>query len=179
MDNHIDHWLKPEDALSRFTQPQSSAIDNAGVSTAESIIRYGFIIGNTGFLIAEETLSEVVKNTSIYPIPNTKAWMRGLINLRGNLVPVYDLDLLLGYSEEPSKYTNLLVLGKGSMSVGILIKKLPKSCEISQWKKAIHIPVHLSGLEEYVTEIYSSDEMIWLEFDYSAYFTSIKEQLGL
>ncbi|VAW64521.1 hypothetical protein MNBD_GAMMA09-924 [hydrothermal vent metagenome] len=179
MDNHIDNWLKPEDALNRFTLPQSSTIDSQGVSTEEAVIRYGFVIGNTGFLIAEDILSEIVKNTSIYPIPNTKNWMRGLINLRGNLVPVYDLNLLLGYSQGVSKYTNLLVLGKGSQSVGILIKDLPKSCETSQWKKAAHIPVHLSGLEEYVTEIYSSDDMIWLEFNHNAYFTSIKDQLGI
>ncbi|VAW60292.1 hypothetical protein MNBD_GAMMA11-2386 [hydrothermal vent metagenome] len=179
MNNQSENWLNPEDALSRFATPQLDAFDNDTSLHTEETQLYGFSIGHIGFLIAQNTFSEIVKNVSIYPVPNTKNWMRGLINLRGNLVPVYDLSLLLGYSKEKTRDTNLLILGKDSISVGILINRLPKHCNIAEWDIISDIPEHLSSLEAYVIKAYSSDEKIWLELNHSEYFKSIKEQIAL
>ena len=144
MVDKTNNWLKPEEALKRFKKPENALLNKQGYEFTDKTSRYGFIIENMGFLIAENTLSEVVKNTKIYPIPHTKSWMRGLINLRGNLVPAYDFSLLLGLSKNEAEHDNLLVLGKGIYSAGLLIDKVPRSYDIRGWKKMVEIPCHLA-----------------------------------
>lgn len=173
------NWLKPEEALTRFKKPKSSLLANNGVSLADKSNRYGFEISNVGFLMAETSLAEVVKNAQMFPIPNTKKWLRGLINLRGNLVPVYDLSLMTGLKTKPSKSENLLVLGSGVESVAIVIDNLPRSCDVSLWEKMESVPCSLNGLEEHVTEVYAAEDMVWINFDEKKYFQSMKSQITM
>lgn len=176
MNINTENGLAPESSLA---QTPLNALGNDELSKADPASRYGFSIGKIGFLIAQDTFSEIIRNISIYPIPNTKDWMKGLINLRGNLVPVYDLSLLLGYSHTPSSSTSLVVLGKDSLCAGILIERLPKPCNIAEWKTISSIPQQLSGLEAYIDNAYASEEKIWLELNHYDYFKSIKEQIVL
>lgn len=175
MTDKANKWLKPEEALSRFKKPENAFLNQPDYVFTEQTIRYGFVIENIGFLIAKDTLSEVVKNSKIYPIPHTKAWMRGLINLRGNLVPVYDFSLLLGLSKNKTQYDNLLVLGKENYSVGLLIDNVPKSYDIGDWQKLEQVPCHLAGLEDHYADAYSYNDIIWIGFNHQEYFESIKE----
>lgn len=177
MSNKSNNWLKPEDALRRFKKPENAVLNKPDYGFTEQSLRYGFIIENMGFLIAENTLSEVVKNTEIYPIPHTSTWMRGLINLRGNLVPIYDFSLLLGLSDKKTEYDNLLVLGNDSHSVGLLIDNIPKSYDIGNWQKLVQAPCQLGGLEDHVVDTYSCNDIMWLDFDHVGYFESIKEKV--
>lgn len=174
-----DNWLKPEEALTRFKKPQASLLAENEVDLNSKTHRYGFIINNIGFLIDDSTLAEVVKNARVFPVPNTKEWLKGLINLRGNLVPVYDLPIMTGLVEESYGNENLIVLGSGVNSVAIVLEKLPKSCEVSQWEKMDKVPCGLNGLEEYVTEVYTAENKVWINFDESKYFESVKSQVNL
>lgn len=175
MTDKSNNWLQPEDALRRFKKPENTFLNKPAYDFTEQTLRYGFVIESMGFLIKEKTLSEVVKNSKIYPIPQTKTWMRGLINLRGNLVPVYDFPLLLGLVKNRTEYDNLLVLGKDSHSVGLLINNIPRSYDIGSWQKLGQVPCRLAGLEDHIIDAYSHDDTIWVDFDHKGYFESIKE----
>ena len=172
-------WLPPEEALRRFQKPEHAILSPHTEYQNEESTRFGFVINNIGLLIAENTLSEVVKNAQMYPVPNTRSWMKGLINLRGNLVPVYDLTLLLGMTDTHDQYENLLVLGKQDSSVGILINNLPRVCPVSDWKLLTKIPVQIANLNDHVSQAFSSDEQIWLDFNEQSFFKSIKQQVAL
>ncbi len=171
--------LKPEEALSRFKKRQNSLLEQGESSLIRTVARYGYVIQNLGFLIAENTLSEIVINTNIYPIPNTKVWMKGLINVRGTLVPVFDFSLLLGLSKQPAEQKNLLVLGKGNDSVGLLIDRLPKACDMSNWQKMVCIPHQLASFEEHINCAYTDKDIIWMDFNQKEYFKSIKNKIAL
>lgn len=172
-------WMKPEEALSRFKKPKEYQIGNQQTGASKQSSRYGFVIKNIGFLIAEKTLSEVVKNPSVYPVPNTRKWMKGLINLRGNLVPVYDLPLLTGLSSEESTSENLLVLGKGNGAIGVLIEGVPRSCDADAWQSLSRVPCELGGLEEHVNRSYSDNNIVWVDFNEQSYFESLKESMAV
>ncbi|VAW51559.1 hypothetical protein MNBD_GAMMA06-317 [hydrothermal vent metagenome] len=178
MNDSNENWLNPEEALSRFAEPQPGA-NSSELSSTGTTNQYSFTVGHIGFLIALGTFSEIVKDMIIYPIPNTKDWMKGLVNLRGNLVPVYNLALLLGNSPQQSDNIHLLVLGKDSMAVGILIDSMPEPRDTGSWNTISEIPGHLTSLKNYASKIYSVDKKIWLEFNHNDYFKSIKEQIVL
>ncbi|HSR62107.1 MAG TPA: chemotaxis protein CheW, partial [Gammaproteobacteria bacterium] len=58
-------------------------------------IRYGFRIAGQNLLFEKTVPCEAIQNSLIYPVPNTPVWLSGLINLRGNLIPVIDLSSLI------------------------------------------------------------------------------------
>jgi len=57
-----------------------------------------FTLGKEIFALDIGTVREVLELTSITKIPRTPEFMRGVINLRGNAVPVVDMRLKLGMS---------------------------------------------------------------------------------
>lgn len=172
-------FLLPEDALTRFSSQDANILHLDLPLSENKVKRYGFQIGDIGFLIAEKTLSEVMKSFNIYPIPNTCSWFKGLTNSRGNLIPVFDLQILMELTDTESKHTNLLVLDKGINSIGILIDSLPKVCDVTKWKKLSYSPQMPAGLSEYITEVFTVDDQIWIGIDHIGYFESIKEQVAV
>lgn len=68
---------------------------------------------------------EVVGMQNIDPVPRTPEFMKGVINLRGKIVPVIDLRLKFGMSEKDvTKETCIVVVDiKGKMT-GIIVDQL-------------------------------------------------------
>ena len=180
METELGTWMTPEEALTRFQGPGVSLLDlDLNAQVEKKIKRYGFEIGNLGFLINKETICEVVKGFKIFPIPNTRSWMRGWINLRGNLIPVYDLSLLLGLTEEPKHYESLLILDKQSESIGILIDKLPKTCDVSEWELITSIPQLQVDLTDFIHNAYQAKDRVWLDLEHKGFVESIKDSIAI
>ena len=55
-------WLEPEEALTRFKRPNIASLDFENVTQKTSQSRYGFKVGDIGFLIPRKTMSEVMKS---------------------------------------------------------------------------------------------------------------------
>ena len=53
--------------------------------------RYGVLIGGLHLLLAGDGAVRVLEPPPVLRMPNTRAWFLGLANVRGSLVPVYDL----------------------------------------------------------------------------------------
>ena len=87
--------------------------------------RLGVRIGERGYLVEMTSVGEVVAASSIARVPWTRPWFRGLANVRGRLVGVYDLPQLAG--EEPlrdEQAMQLLVLGESlKVNAALLISR--------------------------------------------------------
>lgn len=177
IEDNIDMML-PEDALNRFQKPDTAVLGLDISNQGQELQRYGFKISDIGFLISSETACEVLKNFLVYPIPKTKQWMHGLVNLRGNLTPVYDMQVLLGLSDKEMIHDNLLIIDKGQESVGVLIDSLPQPCDISDWKEISCTPKLPAALSECVTNAYSTEDVLWLELDHKAFFNSLMDRIA-
>jgi len=178
MSDDSKKMMLPEEALNRFQKPDTALLGLDFSTHEDEVPRYGFIISDLGFLISSEILCEVMKNFKVYPIPNTKQWMHGLVNLRGNLIPVYDLSMLLGLSSEPMKHDNLLIIDKGPESVGILIDSLPQPCDIRGWAELSNVPKLPAGLSDCVSDAYSKDDVMWLGFKHKDFFTNMIDSVA-
>lgn len=169
----------PESPLTNRSDYEYLTLDIAALSQNKKINRYGYVIAGAGFLVPENTLSEVLKKFSVYPVPNTRPWLRGLVNLRGNLIPVYDVAMLFGLSAAPASYENLLILDKGVNAVGILINKLPQVCDVENWQALDQAAVVMPGLEKFIKESYRHDDKVWSCFDHREYFESVKHDVAV
>ncbi|MBL1142315.1 MAG: hypothetical protein HND53_09825 [Proteobacteria bacterium] len=141
-------------------------------------IRYGFRLGEINFLINEFSMSEVVIKPVIYSIPNTPSWIQGLINLRGILVPVFNLKKHIRPDNDEINSSTLLVLDKGERAFATFIDSLPDSINIDEVDlKNVAIPDNIPDiLKEYVTETYELNKEIWLELDYDIFIKNITKE---
>ncbi len=55
-----------------------------------------FLIGEDEYGISILRVREIAEYRSLTPVPMTQTWMRGVMNLRGTVVPVVDLAARLG-----------------------------------------------------------------------------------
>ena len=164
-------WLKPSTALNRFKPPPRGVVSNVAPIERRRA-RYGFRIGGLGLLIGQDTTSQVLEHTQVYPLPNTPAWLLGLINLRGNLTPIFDIkDFLQLEDQGPAEKRRLLILDQAEKTVGILIDGLPHTAMTQH--VLTRLPPLPAALEPYVAKAYAQDAMIWLEFDHQGFFQTL------
>ena len=171
--------MTPEQALTRFDKPDISLLGISDSLDEYKQYRYGFRVETFGFLVSPGTSCEVMKNFTVYPIPNTRTWLQGLVNLRGNLIPVYDFSLLLGLSNEPMIHESLLIIDSGQQSAGLLIDGLPLPCDTSRWPALPSSPKLPAVLSESVGQAFSIDEVLWLEFDHRAFLRDATAKVAL
>jgi chemotaxis signal transduction protein len=174
-------WLKPSEALNR---PITRTVDDATYSAAalaqaEIMRRLGFHVGNIGLLIATRITSELTDLIPICPIPNTAAWLLGLINLRGNLVPVFDVNLLLQLDKGPDKKRMLLILGQGNTAGAILIDGLPVHVILTVEDKLKSLPPLPETLRPYATSGYEKNGEMWFNFDHLGFFHSLATKVAI
>lgn len=76
------------------------------VNGIEVVTQYlSFMLGDEVFALDISKVREVLDFTSVTKVPQTPDYMRGVINLRGGVVPVVDLKLKFGM-EETAKTVN-------------------------------------------------------------------------
>jgi twitching motility protein PilI len=68
---------------------------------------------------------ELIELPRRYELPNSSEWFSGLVNLRGNLVPVFDLKRLLGGTGPAGGRQMLLVIGSGERAAALIIDGTP------------------------------------------------------
>lgn len=167
-------WLLPSVALDRFEPPANMVL---GAVVENEVGRYGFKIGSLGLLIQQGSGSEVMQLPTMWTLPGAPPWLLGLINLRGNLVPVFELRLLLGLGQRASDEKPLvLVFDQGDKAVGILIDDFPRP--LSALSKLPNLPQLPTALHGHVQAGYVKDEMIWLEFDHGSFFEEISRNVS-
>ena len=81
-----------------------------------------FLVGDVGYGIEISYVVEIISVQEITLVPHTHAYVKGIINLRGTVVPVIDMGMRFGQGEIVyTEKTCIIVLSVDEMSVGILV----------------------------------------------------------
>ncbi len=84
-------------------------------------------------------VNEIIVYQEITAMPETADYIKGLINLRGKIIPV--VDVRLRFKQEPIPYTDrtcIIVVAVGSNVVGLIVEKIAEVVEITE--DSIHTP---------------------------------------
>jgi twitching motility protein PilI len=169
-----DFLISPVAALTRyFVAPEREGEDNTGTDQGVPLQRYGFRIGEYRFmhdLLSAVELSELPR---FYELPNSKEWFRGLANLRGNLLPVFDLNLLLGSSEAYTQRQMLLVIGAGEQAAGLVIDGSPTNIRVDSGSRLEITKDVPEILQEHLKGIYEHEGETWYDADYEGIFQAL------
>lgn len=81
-----------------------------------------FVLGDEHYGVEILQVQEIRGFTPVTPLPNSPAYVRGVINLRGTIVPVVDLRLKLGLPERAyDRFTVVVVTTVGTKIVGLIV----------------------------------------------------------
>jgi len=69
-----------------------------------------FLLAAEEYAINIQRVKEIIEYTAITKVPKVPQWIRGVINLRGNVVPVVDLAARFGIEESPVTKTSCIVI---------------------------------------------------------------------
>ena len=84
-----------------------------------------FLVGDIEYGIEISYVVEIISVQEITLVPHTHAYVKGIINLRGTVVPVIDMGMRFGQGEiEYTDKTCIIVLSMDEMSVGILVDEV-------------------------------------------------------
>ncbi len=64
---------------------------------------------------------QIIKVPKITPVPNTPAYVRGVINLRGQIVPVVDLRKRFGINSGTGEKERIITIEYEDMLIGLLV----------------------------------------------------------
>ncbi len=164
-----DTWLTPSAALERFSAPLEWLAAEKPLQQERK--RYGFQVGHLHFLIKASSGSEVVQHAAIFSLPGSPSHLLGLLNLRGNLVPVFDLRIALALEHQPQSSNLVLILDKGEQAVGIVIDGFPQP--LQALRQVSRMPSLPANLQEHVSAAFFKDTGIWLDFNHESFFENI------
>lgn len=95
-----------------------------------------FKLGSEEYGLSIDQIKEVVLTPRIARMPQTPSYIKGVANIRGNIIAIMDLEQKFGLtktvyneSNENSNYT--LVVESDEYKVGVLVKEVPNTLSIS------------------------------------------------
>jgi len=74
-----------------------------------------FLLAGEEYAISILKVKEIIEYDTVTVVPKTPKWIRGVINLRGSVVPVVDLAVKFGLEERPVTRTSCIVILEGQL----------------------------------------------------------------
>jgi len=135
-------------------------LDKAQTDAADSLQLIAFSIGEQIYGVEITTVREIRAWNGATPLPNTRDYVRGVINLRGTIVPIFDLRARFGGGQtEPTKTHVVVVMSVGKRWVGILVDAVSDILTVS--RDEIHdVPAGNSIDTELLTGIVTNDKQM-------------------
>lgn len=117
----------------------SEAMENKDLNTVvaaeqDNITKYlTFISDKLHFCVDTNNVVEILTNQFIRPFPMVPPYVKGVINLRGQVIPVIDLRLRIGKMPlEDSEENCIIVLEIASDTIGIIVDTVAQVIDINE-----------------------------------------------
>lgn len=84
----------------------------------------GFKFGEHEYAIEINIVEMIVEESQITPVPNSKKFIKGIMNLRGRIVPVIDVRTILKIDYEEKAFSNVIVARIDDTEIGFVVDKV-------------------------------------------------------
>jgi len=134
---------------------------------------FGIRIGSVGFLVPTTIYCEVLDKIQVNTLPNVHPWISGLLNLRGNLVPVFDLRIVLEEETASHLKRRLFSIDRGDKTVALCIDDFPEVKDRTLLQPLKELPPLPQILQHFVTDGYEQDGQVWLNVKFEDLFKAL------
>jgi purine-binding chemotaxis protein CheW len=80
-----------------------------------------FSLGEEEYALPITQVHEIIRWTDPRSVASDEAWVRGVISLRGKIVPVYDLAARLGLLAERPEHAKIVIVQTGTDMAGVIV----------------------------------------------------------
>jgi len=113
----------------------------------EQIELLGFMLSDEQYALDILEVKEIVRLHAITPVPRSAPWLKGIVTLRGIIVPIFDLRTRLGLAEiEHGPDTRIVVVYRGEEYAGLIVDRITQVMRLPL--EGIEPPPRTIGLVE-------------------------------
>ncbi|MBL4938017.1 purine-binding chemotaxis protein CheW [Clostridium sp. YIM B02515] len=91
-----------------------------------------FRLGDEQFAVETAKVQSINDNMGITKVPKSPNHIKGLINLRGNIISLLDINLLLDIERSESGQNNIIILEMEDELVGITVDQVDEVLDIDE-----------------------------------------------
>ncbi len=168
-DEHAELIKKLESAYEPPSENAEQELDNR---------RYCLQIAGMNLIIDKETHCELLEESNIFSLPLSENWLVGMTNVRGDIVPVIDIEQILNKEEEKNSSnlnnSKVIVIDKAENALGLLINNLPKSLIFNDDEIITDFSDLPDSLQAYALYGYKKNNENWICIDLSSFLQSLK-----
>jgi len=85
----------------------------------------GFMLSDEQYALDILEVKEIVRLHAITPVPRSPPWLKGIVTLRGVIVPIFDLRSRLGLAQiEHGAETRIVVVYRGEELAGLIVDSI-------------------------------------------------------
>ena len=119
-----------------------------------------FQIGKENYAIHIEKTQEIIRMQEITPLPKTPKFIKGVINLRGHIIPVVDMHERLGITGQDYKNARIIIVKIQGKLVGMVVSSVSEVVNLSV-EDLEEPPELIAGLSrEYIEAIGKMGELM-------------------
>lgn len=161
-----------------------STVEIANNDRDKAMQLVGFKIGKELFGVDILSVQEIIRSTPITPIPDSPDFIEGVINLRGNIIPVIDLRKRLNLLNDGSKENNLwvVILNVNNRVTGFIVDQVTQVLKINADSIKPAPDIVVTGLQRhYIIGVCKIDDslLVLLDFNQILRIDEIKKQKAL
>ncbi|MGE5371886.1 MAG: chemotaxis protein CheW [Solirubrobacterales bacterium] len=125
-----------------------------------------FRLGSEEYAIDIGKVQEIIRMPEITALPQTPDYVLGVVNLRGNIIPVVDLKIRFsGKHTEANIETRVIVVEVGQNKVGIIVDAVSEVIKLPADQIVPAESIHTSVHEEYVLGVARLDQRLLIVLD--------------
>ena len=154
-------------------EQQSIESTESRVELEDSTNLVTFRLGSGEYAIDIMQAKEIIKMEKITLIPNAPDFVEGVINLRGNIIPIIDLKKRFNLEEiEGDKNTGIIIVKIEDVDMGIIIDSISKVVSIAN-SDIQPPPPMLSGIgQKYIKGVGKLEDKLLVVLDLEKLFTT-------
>ena len=91
-----------------------------------------FTLGREEYGLPITQVQEIIRYAAPRTIPSSSPTVRGVINLRGKIIPVCDLKLRLGLTDQDPDDAKIVIVESGGMTAGIVVDEVDEVITVGE-----------------------------------------------
>ncbi len=126
----------------------------------------GFRLGDATLVAPLDDVKEILHYPSVSRVPGTKNWMKGIANVRGNLLPIMDLQgYLRGNNAVMGKRSRVLVLNHNGVVTGLVVDEVLGLKHFLEDEQSADLPPVDGSITPYLENAYQQHGALWGVFN--------------
>ena len=122
----------------------------------------GFRLGETQLVAPMGDVGEILEYPSLTHVPSAMAWVKGIANIRGSLLPIMDLSgFILGEPIHLQRRSRVLVMRRRGLNCGLLVNEVMGLRHFFEEEKVATAEGIANKLSAFVDGAYRKGEQTW------------------